>query len=209
MLVCEARHGLSYNSHESSSYSFPYLLPQVIRMLTEKAKQQEALILDLEEREKEFMEVEAEASLLRQQTESSREEMQAMGKELEQLEDRIEMMEKEKKEILKNKERLERILAEAAYSMHRILTVGFGALQKKEQGKYKIIMLVSWGGGVIGEGKGVIKRKGMSFIHGMFPALLIFIWIYPFSLKCFKLNISQNDSQKYCSIVINLSLGLS
>ena len=99
------------------------LSPQVIRMLTEKAKQQEALIIDLEEHEKELLEVEAEAALLRQQTESSREEMQSMGKEIEQLEDRIELMENEKKEILKNKERLERILAEAAYSMHRILTV--------------------------------------------------------------------------------------
>lgn len=94
---------------------------KVIRMLTEKAKEQEAVIVDYEERDKEYQDLESEASLLRSQNESLRDETQAMGKEIELLEERLEMMEAEKMEMAKNKMKLERILAEAAYSMHKIL----------------------------------------------------------------------------------------
>ena len=100
-----------------------YHLNQVIRMLTEKAKEQESLIADYEEREKEFQELESEAHLLRTQNESLREESMGMGKEIELLEERMEMGEKEKAEMQKNKMKLERILAEAALSMHKILKV--------------------------------------------------------------------------------------
>ncbi|XP_072176647.1 cilia- and flagella-associated protein 157-like [Diadema setosum] len=94
---------------------------KVIRMLTEKAKQQEDLIADLEEREKEYQEMEAEMALLRQQADSSREELQTMGREADQMQERMEMMEREKAELAEIKIKLERILAEAAYSLHRIL----------------------------------------------------------------------------------------
>ena len=94
-------------------------------MLTEKAKQQEDMIADLEEREKEYQELEAEMNLLRQQSDTSREELQALGRENQQLEEGIELMEKERKEMGEIKIKLERILAEAAYSLHRILMVSF------------------------------------------------------------------------------------
>lgn len=94
---------------------------KVIRMLTEKAKEQEALIMDYENKEAHFQELESEVNLLRQQVESSREELQRMGDEGERLEERLEMMEKEKNVMRNNKEKMERILAEAAYSLHKIL----------------------------------------------------------------------------------------
>ncbi len=97
-------------------------------MLTEKAKEQEALIADFEEREKEYQELDSEAQLLRTQNESMREDSMSMGKEIELLEDRLEMGEKEKAELMKNKMKLERILAEAALSMHRILKVRPGVM---------------------------------------------------------------------------------
>lgn len=94
---------------------------KVIRMLTEKAKQQEDLIADLEEREKEYQELESEMGLLRQQADSSREELQQMGKEADQMAEQIELLEKENAGMGDIKIKLERILAEAAYSLHRIL----------------------------------------------------------------------------------------
>ncbi|XP_033116447.1 cilia- and flagella-associated protein 157-like [Anneissia japonica] len=94
---------------------------KVIRMLTEKAKGQESLIIEHEEQEKEYLDLETEAQLLRKQAESSREELQAMGKEMEHLEEDLEMTKKQHIETKKNKENIERILSEAAYSLHRIL----------------------------------------------------------------------------------------
>ncbi|XP_071946861.1 cilia- and flagella-associated protein 157-like [Antedon mediterranea] len=94
---------------------------KVIRMLTEKAKQQEAVIIELEEQDKAYVDLETEAQLLRKQAESSREELQAMGKEMEHLEEELDMTKKQQVETKKNKENVERILSEAAYSLHRIL----------------------------------------------------------------------------------------
>ncbi|PIK45115.1 hypothetical protein BSL78_18004, partial [Apostichopus japonicus] len=55
---------------------------KVIRMLTEKAKEQEALIMDYENKESHFARTgEGEVQYLRQQVESSREELQRMGDE--------------------------------------------------------------------------------------------------------------------------------
>lgn len=102
---------------------FNLKLFQVIRMLTEKAKEQEALIMEYENKDQHFTEVEAEVHLLRKQVDSSREELQKMGEEGERLEERLEMMEREKDVMRNNKEKMERILAEAAYSLHKILMV--------------------------------------------------------------------------------------
>ena len=47
-------------------------LLQIIRMLTEKCKNQEQIISEYEIREEQYQELEAEADLLKQQSESTR-----------------------------------------------------------------------------------------------------------------------------------------
>ncbi len=49
-----------------------FILSQVIKMLTEKCKSQEAEINEFQMREEEFQQMEAEADLLRRQVQSSR-----------------------------------------------------------------------------------------------------------------------------------------
>merc|ERR1711912_116056 len=60
---------------------------KIIRMLTEKCKAQEAMLMEYEMRENEFQGLEAENDLSRQQVESVRDELQSISKEHELLDD--------------------------------------------------------------------------------------------------------------------------
>lgn len=60
---------------QKSMYCFKmsfYLISQIIKMLTEKCRNQEAMIEEFELREQEFQEILSETEMLRSQTESMR-----------------------------------------------------------------------------------------------------------------------------------------
>lgn len=95
---------------------------KIIRMLTEKCRNQEEVISDLELREQEHQEIEAEAQLLRQQVSSNREDIQQLNKESEMLEDGLEKTQKSLDEALAAKQKVETILAQAAQALRMTLT---------------------------------------------------------------------------------------
>ncbi|KAK7504495.1 hypothetical protein BaRGS_00004361 [Batillaria attramentaria] len=95
---------------------------KIIRMLTEKCRNQEEAIADLELRDQEHQEVEAEAELLRQQVNSTREDIQQLNKENEALEDALEKTRKSLEQTMANKCKLEEILSQAAGALRGALT---------------------------------------------------------------------------------------
>lgn len=94
---------------------------KIIRMLTEKCRNQEEVIADLELRDQEHQELEAESELLRQQVESTREDIQMLNKENEGLEDRLEKTQKQLDEALTTKKKVETILAQSALALRSAL----------------------------------------------------------------------------------------
>lgn len=63
----------SYEVHRTlSDYNFVLPLKQIIRMLTEKCKNQEAIIAEYEIQEQEWQDLQEEAGILRQQVEATR-----------------------------------------------------------------------------------------------------------------------------------------
>nr|KAG5712082.1 hypothetical protein BaRGS_020808 [Batillaria attramentaria] len=95
---------------------------KIIRMLTEKCRNQEEAIADLELRDQEHQEVEAEAELLRQQVNSTREDIQQLNKENEALEDALEKTRKSLEQTMADKCKLEEILSQAAGALRGALT---------------------------------------------------------------------------------------
>lgn len=94
---------------------------KIIRMLTEKCKQQEDFIASFEAREEQYAEMEAESDLLRQQVESTRDELQILSKENEQFEEDLSRVKQELEEERKNKQKLERVLRDSAMSLKAAL----------------------------------------------------------------------------------------
>lgn len=98
---------------------------QIIRMLTEKCKNQEALIADYELQEQEWQDLQEEAGVLRQQVEATSDEMQKILKDNERQEDEIERLQAELKEERANRRKVERVLADSSKALKTALTVGY------------------------------------------------------------------------------------
>ncbi|XP_076436256.1 cilia- and flagella-associated protein 157-like [Babylonia areolata] len=94
---------------------------KIIRMLTEKCRNQEEIIADLELREQEHQELEAESELLRQQINSTRDEIQTLARENEQLDDKLSVTVKDRDTERSHKRKVERIMARAAESLRTAL----------------------------------------------------------------------------------------
>ena len=94
-------------------------------MLTEKCHNQEAVISELELREQEYGELEGEADLLRQQVESSRDELQKLAKDNELQEDDLIMVKKDLVEERKRRQRVEKVIKECAESLKVALSVSW------------------------------------------------------------------------------------
>jgi len=94
---------------------------KIIRMLTEKCKNQEQIISEYEIREEQYQELEAEADLLKQQSESTRDELSGLSKENELLEDDLTRYRRELDEEKRNKRKLDKVLRDAAQSLKTAL----------------------------------------------------------------------------------------
>ncbi|KAJ8300128.1 hypothetical protein KUTeg_021647 [Tegillarca granosa] len=94
-----------------------YSNQKLIRMLTEKCRNQEAMIGEYELREGEYQELEAELDLLRQTTEAQRDEMQQLAREKEQYEDSLQETQDSLVAQRKQKDKLDRVLAESANAL--------------------------------------------------------------------------------------------
>jgi uncharacterized protein YpuA (DUF1002 family) len=92
-------------------------------MLTEKCKNQEALIADYELQEQEWQELQEEAGVFRQQVEATAEELQHLAKDNERLENEMERMKEKLAEEKKNRERVERVMADASKALRVVLNV--------------------------------------------------------------------------------------
>lgn len=95
---------------------------KIIRMLTEKCKNQEAVLAEYEMQEQEWQEISEEANLLRQQTESSREEIMSLAKENEIFEEENKRLERELLEERKNKAKIEKVMSDACIALRAALT---------------------------------------------------------------------------------------
>jgi len=94
---------------------------KIIRMLTEKAKAQEAMLMEYEMRESEFQGLEAENDLLRQQVESVRDELQSISKEHELLDDDLQRIQIDLDSERKTKRKLEKVLLDCATALKAAL----------------------------------------------------------------------------------------
>lgn len=94
---------------------------KIIRMLTEKCKNQEAIIADYEMREEQYQEIEREVDLLRQQTETARDEIQGLAKENENFQDQLTAASKQHAEGQDERRKLEKVLANAAIALRQAL----------------------------------------------------------------------------------------
>ncbi|KAL8596770.1 hypothetical protein ACOMHN_053866 [Nucella lapillus] len=94
---------------------------KIIRMLTEKCRNQEEIIADLELREQEHQELEAECDLLRQQLTSTRDEIQLLALENEELDNKLSVTQKDRDSERSNKHKVERIMAKSAEALRSAL----------------------------------------------------------------------------------------
>ncbi|KAI8514481.1 hypothetical protein Bbelb_070720 [Branchiostoma belcheri] len=95
---------------------------KIIRMLTEKAKQTEAVLAEMEVREQEVQDIDAEISLLRRQNEAMSQELQKISTELEQKCDEVSQVQEKLEEERKARGKLERLIQDAAHSLHSTLS---------------------------------------------------------------------------------------
>lgn len=95
---------------------------KIIRMMSEKCRNQEAMISEFEMREQEYQELEAEADILRQQVASTREELQALLRDNELLEEDVKQLEEKLKDESGTREKVEKIMADAASALQSALS---------------------------------------------------------------------------------------
>ncbi|OWF54650.1 cilia- and flagella-associated protein 157-like [Mizuhopecten yessoensis] len=94
---------------------------KVIRMLTEKCRAQEAMVGELEMREQEYQEVEAEHELLQQQLQSQREDIQKLAKENETYDESLKDAKDKHRVEKRNREKLDKVLYDAANALRLAL----------------------------------------------------------------------------------------
>ncbi|XP_074654771.1 cilia- and flagella-associated protein 157-like [Tubulanus polymorphus] len=94
---------------------------KIIRMLTEKCKNQEAMLAEYELREQEYQELDTEAELLRQQVDSTRDEIQLLAKENEQLEGDYKSTRSKLHGEQKSKRKVEKILSDLSAALKNSL----------------------------------------------------------------------------------------
>ncbi|GFS18027.1 cilia- and flagella-associated protein 157 [Elysia marginata] len=95
---------------------------KIIRMMSEKCRNQEAMISEFEMREQEYQELEAEADILRQQVASTRDELQALSRDNELLEEEIKRLEQTLRNESGTREKVEKVMADAASALQSALT---------------------------------------------------------------------------------------
>jgi len=95
---------------------------KVIRMLTEKCRNQEAMIAEFEMREQEYQELESEADILRQQVGSTRDELQALSRDNELMEDKTKQLGHAYREEMNARVKIEEIFKQAAEALQSSLT---------------------------------------------------------------------------------------
>ncbi|XP_064648997.1 cilia- and flagella-associated protein 157-like [Lineus longissimus] len=95
---------------------------KVIRMMTEKCKNQEAMLAEYEMRDDEYQELEKESDLLRAQVESSRDEIDQLAKDNENYERATDLLQTQLQETAKNKLKLERVLSDCASALRQALS---------------------------------------------------------------------------------------
>ncbi|XP_067662711.1 cilia- and flagella-associated protein 157-like [Haliotis asinina] len=94
---------------------------KMIKMFTEKCRNQEAMIAEYELREEEYRERDAESDLLRQQVESTREENQQLYSEKDQQEEQLRDVTSHLEKERKDKAKIDRVLADTAYALKMAL----------------------------------------------------------------------------------------
>jgi len=87
---------------------------KIIRMLTDKCKSQEALIMEFEMREQELQNVETENDILRRQVESVREELQQFSRDSELLEQNVNQVQTDLSKERRDKLKLEKVLTDCS-----------------------------------------------------------------------------------------------
>ncbi|KAI8495376.1 hypothetical protein Bbelb_268310 [Branchiostoma belcheri] len=94
---------------------------KVIRMLTEKSKQTEALLAEFEAREMEYQEMQSESHLIRTQNEAMKQELQKISRELDNKEEQVIDLQQSLDDETKAKLKLEQLILDTAASMHNAL----------------------------------------------------------------------------------------
>lgn len=94
---------------------------KIIKMLTEKCRNQEAMIEEFELREQEFQEVVSETEMLRTQNESMKEEIERINKDNDNLEFELRTETDKSQQEVKNRKKLERVLGDAANALKTAL----------------------------------------------------------------------------------------
>ncbi|XP_048774461.2 cilia- and flagella-associated protein 157-like [Ostrea edulis] len=124
---------------------------KLIKMLTDKCRNQEALIAEFDSREQEYQELDAEIDFLKQQVESQREEIQNLAKENEQLEDSLKDANTNYITEKKNKGKVDRILYDAGEAIKLMLKKsdetesedGYNDIEKKDNMLENLLILLN------------------------------------------------------------------
>jgi len=95
---------------------------KVIRMMTEKCRNQEAMIAEFEMREQEYQELEAEADVLRSQVATTNDELQSCAKDNELLEDKTKQLSSAYETEMEARLKVEEVFRQAADSLQSALT---------------------------------------------------------------------------------------
>lgn len=95
---------------------------KVIRMMTEKCRNQEAMIAEFEMREQEYQELESEADMLRQQVSTTNDELQDFAKDNELLEDKTKQLSSAYESEYSARMKVEDIFRKASDSLQSALT---------------------------------------------------------------------------------------
>jgi len=95
---------------------------KVIRMMTDKCRNQEAMIAEFEMREQEYQELETEADILRQQVHATRDELQEMSHDNELLEDKTKNLGQAFEKEVTARVKIEEIFKKASTSLQEALT---------------------------------------------------------------------------------------
>jgi len=94
---------------------------KIIKMLTEKCRNQEAMIEEFELREQEYQEIMTETEMLRNQNDSMKEEIDSISKSNDTLELEVSTAREAIKDEVKNRRKLERVLNDAAGALKTAL----------------------------------------------------------------------------------------
>ncbi|GFO48575.1 cilia- and flagella-associated protein 157 [Plakobranchus ocellatus] len=95
---------------------------KIIRMMSDKCRNQEAMISEFEMREQEYQELEAEAEILRQQVASTREELQNLQRDNELTEEDVKSLQKQLEAEIGARQQMEKVMADAASSLKEALS---------------------------------------------------------------------------------------